>query len=128
MNRTHFRTPIKIATLIACLYAAALFVGCSDQAAKKQSVARIGTHRIKVIPGCRTEETIGIRNEGVQPAFQFTCLNDEALRVVIVQDKELRVNGTSFGIIKEDDEITIRDGEVQVNGQKVGTLAGQKPS
>lgn len=96
---------------------------CGSNNTRPESRTEIGTHTVRIRPGCKQEETISLRNEGVQPAYQFTCIGEQiALRLVIIQDKELRINGQQVTQLEEDDEVAIKDDVILVNGKKVGTL------
>lgn len=120
--RTNVAGAPKIFALILCLSAGVIGLqGCSHKS--NYHVTEKGAHKITII-----ERDGGFTHrDGLEEIGDIAIVRRKSLFVtdaeVMIKNSELIVNGKSYGMLKERDSVTLKNGKVLINDSEAQELA-----
>ncbi|MBA3323671.1 MAG: ankyrin repeat domain-containing protein [Pyrinomonadaceae bacterium] len=78
--------------------------------ASNQGGSRLGSHSVKVSPGCWTQES----SSSDSGRHEFKCGQTQ----VVINQENLSVNGQTYGALKAGDMVEVNDGKVLINAKE----------
>ena len=111
--KSHLRSLVVVS-----LFSLVLSSACNIRSYNEPTTTHLGSYKVRVRPSCQSLST-GTKNrqesDGTQRvlSYELTCGDTK----VFIKDNMLTVNGKSYGVLLEGDQIAIDHGKVRVNSE-----------